>query len=84
MKTIKQLKDKLKELNAEFQEDKYPDGDGAIICVAPDGKQWTSGQCIHLTEPYGSHFSVMRQEAINDAFERISEGLEELDEDLNP
>lgn len=82
MKTLKQLKAKLKELGAEFQEDKYAVGEGAIVCVAPDNKQWVSGECIHMTVSY-YNFTGMRQEAISDAYERVCEGLEDLDTELN-
>lgn len=60
------------------------DGDSkSIQVIAPDGKQWASGNCLQMVGPYWLHAPESKGEAIADLLERIELGLEDLDEELN-
>lgn len=62
-----------------YREDREHD----IAIAAPDGKQWVSMQCIHLTARYWSYAPETKLEAWKDLYERLQEGLEEYDESVN-
>lgn len=83
-KTLKDLEKLAESMGATIELDKFPDGGRSFVIVAPDNMQWKDGQCIHMQNTWHSHFPETRQEAIEDAIMRVSEGLEELDEELNP
>lgn len=82
--SMQKLKSLSASLGAEVESELDHHSDRAITVVAPDGKQWVDGQCIHMTECYYTYIPGSRQEAIDMLITRISSGLEELDTELNP
>lgn len=81
--TNKQLAAKVEALGATFEFQRWPDGSAEFCAIAPDGKQWVDGQCIHLLSVYHSAFKNARKDAIDIFIDRISDGLEDLDEKIN-
>jgi hypothetical protein len=82
--------DNLKKLAAKFggivEIDVYSAEEKAIQVVAPDGKQWADGNCVNMCEHYWTYIKKgdgSRAQAITTLIERVSEGLEDYDAELN-
>lgn len=82
--TFKILQAKAAELGATVEERKDWDNSVNIEVIAPDGKQWISGQCLHMLAIYWTYEPNGRTQAIRELYHRIGEGLEPLDESINP
>jgi len=83
--TVKQLEQIALSIGAEKLEmNRDPDGTVEFCAVAPDGKQWVEGGCIHMSEVYWTYAPETRIEAMDTLVSRMKWGLEDLDEELNP
>lgn len=81
---IAKLKALVTSLGGEVETDDIHPTDRAIVCIAPDNFQWAVCQCIHMISPYWTYIKSgdgSRGDAIQDAYERVSHGLEPLDEE---
>ena len=72
-------------LGTKIEAEYYPASRSYDLQVpAPDGKQWVSGQCIHLVEVYYTYDKGGKDEAYSDLIMRMKDGLEDIDESINP
>lgn len=79
---LKTLETLAASLGATVEEDKiYPPY--SIVVIAPDGKQWVDGECVHMQNTYHPHFKGDRADAIKEAYNRVLLGLEDYDEEIN-
>ncbi len=83
MATRKQLETEATKHEAEIEFTPY-DSETDIEIVAPDDMQWVSGQCIHMVARCWSYIKGSRAEAYDDLIERMKNGLEPLDTEINP
>lgn len=72
-------------LGTQIEAEYFPDSRSWDLQVpAPDGKQWVSGQCIHLVEVYYTYVAGDKDEAYGMLINRMADGLEDIDETINP
>jgi hypothetical protein len=85
MTAQKQAEELAKSLGTQIESEYYPESRSYDIQIpAPDGKQWKSGQCIHLVGVYYTYHKGDKNEAYLDLLDRMNEGLEDIDETINP
>ena len=85
--TIQKLKKIAAGHGATIETEAFHPTNRALVAIAPDGKQWVCGQCIHLVSEYITYIKSgygSREEAIMDLAIRMDTGLEDLDETINP
>lgn len=81
---IKKLTALVESMGGTVEETKInPSAGYDIVCIAPDNKQWVDGNCVHMVGVYYPDVMGDRADAINYLYERVSEGLEDYDEELN-
>lgn len=73
-------------MGIEIEDPEYCERDKSytIQVPAPDGKQWVNGNCIHLVCVWFHYVSGHKNAQVLDLINRMNEGLEELDETVNP
>lgn len=83
---IRKLRKLASSMGADVEVDHYQDS-SEITITAPDGKQWSSGNCVHMTEQYWRYIKSgdgSRDSCVRRLYERVNQGLENLDIELNP
>lgn len=82
-KSMQQLKKLASMYSATVKNDLSDDISSSITVEAPDGKQWKESGSVHMTTQYFHKRlgNETRQDAINDLYERIQVGLEDLSEE---
>jgi hypothetical protein len=84
--TIQKLKQVAVQFGASVDVNSYSNTDKEIQIAAPDGKQWVEGNCINMRGEYYTYIhegEYSKQEVIKTLINRMNQGLEEFNEELN-
>lgn len=83
--TTTQFKRLAKSYGASIEIDRNIEKQCVEICViAPDEKQWKNGECIHMMGIYYVYINGDKETVYKTLSQRMAEGLETLDIELNP